>query len=520
MDTKPICEKCFAPLEKSKCISPETGITSEKWLHPGGFLKCSVEDDLLAILKNPRLFEIIIIDELGKKIVGENETKHTIFLCGCGIWVENHDATSYNLMQSAEGGAGKDYTLNATLSIFPKERYMKRTRISGKVISYWHRSDKEPEWTWNGIILYLEDASQELMNSEVVKVFLSSGSFATILINQVATDLEIKGKPVVMISSATAKLNKEQGRRVPILRCDESHTQTKKIMGKQARAAAEGKVITYNPKITEALSHLKRIKVKIPFAVGIEKAIPANNIILRTHFPRLLDYIKASCALHQYQRRVVDEYYLAEQRDYELAAIAFRKITSNPFSIPLSHQEQKLLEKIEELQAPLFLKQDFDGFTVEEIAQHIQFWGDTMLRDELRKLADAGLLITGSRKKDDGKGGRSAITYRKPDLKSIDLPSWEAITKTETTKTTEITETNETTETTDKSIDNAEVVSVSSVYSVSNQVKNVALSGGFPPAKQAGATIWIPPLVAPATIPNTQGGEVISLSSPPSKGAT
>ncbi|GEM_PF-2010263 len=405
----------------------------------------------LAILNDPDLFHKITEKELGKKIEGELDTRETIFLCGCGIWVENHDITSYNLMQTAEAGAGKDYTLNATLSFFPKERYLKRTRISPKVLAYWHRSDKEPEWSWDGKILYLEDASQELMNSDVVKVFLSSGSFATILINQVATDLEIKGKPVVVFSSATTRLNKEQGRRVPMLRCDESHNQTKKIMQRQAKAAAAGKVVIYDSKLQEALVHLKRVKVKVPYAEGVEQAIPANNIILRTHFPRLLDYIKASCALHQFQRKQdTDGYYLAEKADYEIAAKAFQKITSNPFSIPLSHEEQKTLVRIQELQAPHSLESDFDGFTFEELESHIQFWKETQLRDELRKLADAGLLIVGRRKREEGKGGRSALTYKSPDLTSIALPKWEDLIKnnrpTETTEESETTELTEETE--------------------------------------------------------------------------
>jgi len=446
-------------------------------------------EEISSILSDKRLFERITIDELGKRVVGEVDTCQTIFLCGCGIWVENHDTTSYNLMQSAEAGSGKDYTINATLAVFPSDIYLKRTRISGKVLSYWHRSDKEPNWSWNGKILYLEDASQELMDSPVVKVFLSNGSFATILINQIATDLEIKGKPVMIFSSATAKLNKEQGRRAPMLRCDESNTQTKKIMHQQAKAAKNGKVITSNPKITEALGYLKRVKVRIPFAVGIEQALPANNIILRTHFPRLLDYIKASCALHQFQREKEGEYYLATQQDYEHAAIAFKKITSNPFSIPLSHEEQKMLEKIDELQAIRILemkdekqaqlteKPDFEGFTCDELEPHIQFWRDTQLREELRKLTDVGLLVSGKRRKEEGKAGRSALTYRRPDLTKIELPDWETISKltTQNTETTETTEINKTTETTEETLitdQNMGVVSINSVSSVNNQGGN------------------------------------------------
>jgi len=421
--------------------------------------------DILALLKNPELYDKIMA-ELGKKIVGETDTVTVILICGCGIYVVNHNATSYNLMQSAEAGAGKDYTLNATLSIFPERCYLKRSRISAKVLTYWHRSDKEPGFTWDGKILYLEDATQELLDSEVVKVFLSSGSYATILINQVATDLKINGKPVVMFSSATTRLNKEQGRRVPMLRCDESLGQTKKIMEKQAHAAEHGEVQEYDSRITDALAFLRRIKVTVPFAHEIQQRISPNNIILRTHFPRLLDYIKASCALHQFQRKKEGEFFVAEARDYELAKLAFKKITSNPYSIPLSHQEQKMLEKIDELQATASMKTGFDGFTFDEIEQHVQFWKDTQLRDELRKLADANLLIVGKRAPEGGKGGRAALTYRRPSLTTVELPEWDASWNTAPNPNTETTADTKTTELTETTAETNKEQGVNSVYSV------------------------------------------------------
>lgn len=385
---------------------------------------------VLELLQDKNLFYRITKDELGKKIEGELETRQTIFLCACGKYVENCQPASFNLLQNATAGAGKDFTLNATLSIFPKESYLKRTRISPRVINYWHSHDKEPDWSWDGKIVYLEDVSNELLNSEVVKVFCSSGSCATIVINNEAKDIEIVGKPVVLFSSATARLSEEMLRRTPILQCDESENQTKGIMLRQAIAAKEGKTLIFDEDITKALYFLKRVKVVIPFAEQLLSFIPPKHIILRTHFQRLLDYIKASAALYQFQRNLdSDGCIIAEPMDYEIARIAFNKTTSNQFFVPLSHNQRKLLEILADM-----AKADGQttlgeiGFTANEIGERVHFWSEknsSQLYEELNKLANNGLLICGKKRTEGAK--KDSKTFRLAEIMKTALPSWEEI---------------------------------------------------------------------------------------------
>lgn len=410
-----ICEKCGEPLER--------GLLTGQLVHATGDPKCS---ETLKILKDPNLFHTITINELGKKIVGEIDTRQTIFLCACGAFVENSQTASYNLMSNSEAGAGKDYILHATLSIFPKdELYIKRTRISPNVLSYWHNSEKEPDWTWNRKILYLEDVSQEVMSSPVVKVFCSSGSHATILMNQTVKDLRINGKPVVFFTSASATLNKELGRRIPIINCDESIDQTEAIMKRQGEAAKTGETLEYDERITQALFNLKRVKVLIPFSDKLATSLPATNIILRTGFSRLLDYIKASCALHQYQRKKDEHgFFLAEAQDYEIARVAFKKITSNQFYVPLAHKQKKLLAILEDMRNGLNTLVPV-GFTVNQIEKHVNFWEERQLRIELDKLADSNILVVGS-KRDEG-AKKDSKTYLLQPLHKVELPDWETL---------------------------------------------------------------------------------------------
>lgn len=308
-----------------------------------------IPSDILELLKKPNFFDLITEEEFDKKIVGEIETRKVIFLCGAGgRLVRNAQISSYNLLVNDESGAGKDYITGAVLEILPKDIYIKKTRISPTVFTYWHTPQYEPNWTWDGRVFYNEDISEAVLNSDVFKVMCSSGSSATIVIKQRAYEIDIKGKPVMITTTATAIPNPELTRRFVFLNLDSSEDQTKAIMKRHSDYKQKGIVPEYNPKYQEALSCLKRVKVRIPFAGLIDPHFPSKNIIMRTQYPRFLDYIAASTGLYQYQRETDSEgYTLAAQQDYEIARACFLKLCSNKYMIPLTINQKNILAGFE-----------------------------------------------------------------------------------------------------------------------------------------------------------------------------
>lgn len=69
---------------------------------------------------------------------------------------------------------------------------------------------------------------------------------------------------------------------------------------------------------------------------------------MRTHFPRFLDFICASTAFHQYQRKIdANGFYLAEGKDYDIARECFLKVSSNRFMIPLTINQKKIIKIFE-----------------------------------------------------------------------------------------------------------------------------------------------------------------------------
>ena len=369
----------------------------------------------LELLKDPQLLERFN-EQFGKRIVNEKLARTSIFLNACGKFVKNNQTASYNLCCNSESGAGKDFVMNNVLRIFPKNVIESRSRISPTAFTYWHNARYEPNWTWDSKICSLIDISNNVLNSPVFKLMCSDETKSTITINNQAVDIEIKGKPVIFITIASADPFNEMLRRMPMLMLDESKKQTKAIMEKQAELAEKGITPEYDPLFTSALSKLERVKVKIPFTKKLVDVFPNAHIIMRTHFYRLLDYIKACAALYQYQREVDDEgYVIATTEDYDNATIPLEVTTSNPLMIPLTRKQKKILEECKQLLV----------FSVRELEPQCPFITQKNLYIALAKLQEFGFLTSFYDDHDEKVKPKRMYQYQEFELKHI--PKWSEI---------------------------------------------------------------------------------------------
>lgn len=343
---------------------------------------------LLAILKRPTFFNDIC-EEFKKKVAGEEDNCKVIFLCAAGgRLVENASIASFNLLVNDDAGVGKDHVVNAVLSILPKEHYIHKSRISPTTFTYWHT---EPDWNWDGKIFYPEDISENVLNSDVFKVMCSSGSSAVITIKNKAVEIDIKGKPVMITTTATATPNPELIRRFAILNLDSSEPQTKRVMKRQAEYKKNGIIPEYYTDFTHALNLLKRVKVKIPYSDLISDAFPSKNVIMRTNFSRFLDFICASAALHQFQRKEEAGFILAQGEDYDAARECFLKLCSNKYMIPLTINQKKILS--------LFEKEPFLKGSVSNLhSSCMNFLSIPALQTNLGILVKYGILETETEK--------------------------------------------------------------------------------------------------------------------------
>lgn len=366
--------------------------------------------------------------EFNKFIVGEEDTRMAIFICACGCFVKNLSAT-FNVLINGESSSGKSWITKNVLNIFSENVFSKatyRTRISPKALTYWHNAAVEPDWTWDGKVLYLEDISNEILNSDVFKVMVSEGSTSTIVGKSnkkgvempAAIDIEIKGKPITFITTAMGTPIEEIKGRFLMIDLDESAEQTERIMFRQTQLAVSGKKEHYQKMFKEAFSQLKRVEVVIPEWIhNIINYMPRKEVIRwRREFPRFLEIIKCSASLHQFQRDLdEDERVIANEIDYEIARKIIKKISSSSGVEGLTRREKMAFESLIN-----YYKENKKGCTRAEIHAYNPKYSDRGWEKVLDRLSNKGLVLINL--ETNPETNRKANYYYPVELSNISLP--------------------------------------------------------------------------------------------------
>lgn len=348
--------------------------------------KWKEDKNIQEFLKNPDIFNIITMQEFDKTIVEEYDARKAIFLCMCSIWVIDLQG-HMNLLVNGESSVGKSFVCKKVLEIFPETHYEYRTKVTPEAFTYWHNSTYEPDWTWDGKICYLEDISNKLANSDTFKVMCSEGSTATVVIKQRAIDILIQGKPVMVVTTASAEPSAEILNRFSIIQLDETRNQTKKIIEEQAKRAATGTSDRYDRLVVNALTCLERVRVKIPFADAITDSFPTNSLRSRRDFPRFMDLIKASAALHQWQREKEDGWLVADIQDYDIAREVWEKVNQSGGVFGLTHRMKKAYQICK-----TFTEEKEKPFTAREIYSSNPFVSQKQWYEYLERLSSHNLI--------------------------------------------------------------------------------------------------------------------------------
>lgn len=287
--------------------------------------------------------------------------------------------------------------------------------------------------TWKKSSLRLEDCTNEVLNDDSFKVFSSANpnkiNRGKIVNKGKILEIEIEGKPSIIMTTAEASPKEEQLRRYPICPLDEGVNQTIEILKRQSEYAKTGKSVECNELIKKAISSLKRIKVKIPFAEKLVPIFNPQNVIMRTHFPRFLDYIKSSCSLYQFQRRMdKDGFYIAEKQDYEVARMMLQKTTSNILMIPLDKNRRIILSLFDSLNLQRKSVDDLQDYAEIKKINITPEW----LRKQLDWLSSKTFLIKDKEKRIDEAGRiipKPIFIYSFNKMQKLEIPKWEELDK-------------------------------------------------------------------------------------------
>jgi len=319
------------------------------------------------------LLWIIKHTQTEKNLIGEEDTVLVLTNKLSLRLVKNVSATSGNFLVSDDTGGGKDVTTKAVCeTLVPQSKLFHRTHLSEKALNYWD-TNKQDGFTWDKCVLYLEDPEEDLIKSQTFKVMSSGGNKTSVVKDQTLIEQDIPGKPVIVVTSLKASIDEEGGRRWDSKRVDTSVILTKLIIKKKmlrSMGVGEKNVDTL---VSDALHKLKPYEVIIPFADKLLEIFSVDNLVMRTQVDKIIDYIKSSAVLHQYQREK-DEFgrVKATWFDYDYSRFVFLALKDIEGQ-PLNKAEEELIDILKSAGKPLSIKEASENFshTKQWIYNHI-----------------------------------------------------------------------------------------------------------------------------------------------------
>lgn len=279
-------------------------------------------DEEIDELKNSKLVFNILREIQREGVVGEEKSILTLINRIAMRCVVNLTKTSGNIIVLDDTGLGKDNVTEklCRIMLVKNNTLFSATCISDKVLNYWHPGTKDT--SWDGRVMYLQDPEEDTLKGQAFRVRASGDNEnVTLDTERNLRYIQILGKPILIVTSMKAAIDIELIRRWDAVRLDGSKELTDAIVKHQLQAAATGEVDIYaNETLRCALQNLPRVKVLIPFSMDLMDLVDSSASIMRTMTLKLLDIIKASAALNQFQREKNDAgFVLATKEDLAYA---------------------------------------------------------------------------------------------------------------------------------------------------------------------------------------------------------
>lgn len=276
----------------------------------------------IAELKNPALIFNILREVQNQGVVGEEKSILTLINRIAMRCVLNITKTSGNLIILDDTGLGKDNMAEKLCHIMlvKNKTLFSASNITDKVLNYWNPGT--PETSWNGRVIYLQDPAEDTLKGQAFKIRASGkNENVTLDTERKVQYIKIVGKPILIITSMKTGLDIELVRRWDSVHLDPSPELTSAIIKQQLLLASTGNAnIRVNEVLQGALQNLPAANVLIPFAPELANIINSDATIMRTTTSKVLDIIKASAALHQFQRKKNKEgFILATKEDLAYA---------------------------------------------------------------------------------------------------------------------------------------------------------------------------------------------------------
>jgi DNA primase len=362
------------------------------------------ETAALDLLRDPRLLDRVLEDFDKCGAVGEETNKRIAYLAAVSRLLEKPLAI---VVQSASS-AGKSSLMEAVLDFVPEEQRENYTAMTGQALFYMGQKNLKHK-----ILAISEqrgaDAASyplKLLQSEGVLKIASTGK-DPVSGKLVTHDYEVEGPVMLFLTTTAQDVDEELLNRAITLTVNEDREQTRAIHQRQREARTiEGHLLRRKrAKLVRLHRNAQRLLRPITVVNNHDVGeFPDYMTRARRDHNKLLTLIEAIALVHQHQRETKTitcegdtlEYIEATEQDVKLALTLADQVGLKPSLDELRPQARKLLSLITEMVKAECERQQIETdkcrFTRRTVREYTK-WGDTQLRQHLRRLEEMEYLI-------------------------------------------------------------------------------------------------------------------------------
>ena len=261
------------------------------------------ESDALAVLKDPRLLEIVLDHMHRCGIVGEE----TNILLAWLVSISRKLERPLGICVRSRSAAGKSFLLEAVASFIPAEDKRRYARLSSQALFYMPENELEHK------ALFVTEEIETARNDNPLRSIQSDGRIVVACTikdkstGQIVTQSKsIKGPVALFLTSTSRSMGDEILNRLLILTLDESQEQTRLILQAQRHARTIPGILEQRtrPRLVALQQNVQRLIrpmiVHNPFAeeLGFKDA----QLRCRRDQQKHLDLIEVIALVHQHQR--------------------------------------------------------------------------------------------------------------------------------------------------------------------------------------------------------------------------
>jgi DNA primase catalytic core len=358
----------------------------------------------MELLRDPRLLDRVLEDFDKCGAVGEETNKRIAYLAAVSRLLEKPLAI---VVQSASS-AGKSSLMEAVLDFVPEEQRENYTAMTGQALFYMGQKNLKHK-----ILAISEqrgaDAASyplKLLQSEGVLKIASTGK-DPVSGKLVTHDYEVEGPVMLFLTTTAQDVDEELLNRAITLTVNEDREQTRAIHRRQREARTIEGHLLRRKRAKLVRLHRNAQRLLRPVVVVNNHDVgefPDYMTRARRDHAKLLTLIEAIALLHQHQREIKTiacegdtlEYIEATEQDVKLAQSLADQVGLIPSLDELRPQARKLLALITEMVKTESERQQIEidkcRFTRRTVREYTK-WGDTQLRQHLRRLEEMEYLI-------------------------------------------------------------------------------------------------------------------------------